>query len=441
MQPSSARRQCRAVPPIGVAILLTGLAVSAQTPTHSEADANASPRISALRKEVESGRRQAAQRFWQEVRKAGAPWVESIPGDGANSLVTFLWQGDSTTRNVAIFDGVAGFDATDRMTHLAGTDVWYKTYKVRDDARFAYNLSPNDSLDSFDNIKDDEAMKKRLAMFRTDPLNPRRCPSTFGELAAESSYVELSAAPPQPWNAPRADVPKGAVTATTFRSAILKNERKLWIYTPAGFSKSGAPYPLLALFDGDRNVKWVPAILDNLIARKRIPPMVAALVDNPSSAARNLELPCYPPFADFLALELVPYMRENFHAAADPAHTIAAGSSYGGLAAVFASLRHPEVFGNVVSLSGSFWWKPQNGGEAEWLTRQVADTPKLPLRFYLEVGLMEGYAMQIEANRRMRDVLAGQGYEIGYGEYDGGHSFLNWSGGTANGLLFLMGSK
>ena len=99
------------------------------------------------------------------------------------------------------------------------------------------------------------------------------------------------------------------------------------------------------------------------------------------------------------------------------------------------------MFGNVVSLSGSFWWKPQNGGEAEWLTRQVADAPKLPLRFYLEVGLMEGYAMQIEANRRMRDVLAGKGYEIGYGEYDGGHSFLNWSGGTGNGLLFLMGSK
>jgi enterochelin esterase-like enzyme len=422
-------------------LLLTAFAVFAQTPVHSEADVNASPRILALRKDVELRRRAAVDRFWQEVRKAGAPLVESIPGDGGNSLVTFLWQGDSKTRNVVIFDGVAGFDSKDRMTQLGGTDVWYKTYKVRNDARFAYNLSPNDPLDSFDDIKGDDAMKKRLAMFRADPLNPRRCPATFGELTAESSYVELSASPLQPWNAPRADVSKGAVIATTFHSAILKNERKLWIYIPSGFSKSGARYPVLALFDGDRNVKWVPAILDNLIAHKRIPPMVAALIDNPSSAARQLELPCYPPFADFLATELVPWVRENYHAAADPVRTIAAGSSYGGLAAVCAGLRHPEVFGNVLSLSGSFWWKPENGGEAEWLTRQVADSPKLPLRFYLEVGLMEGYPMQIAANRRMRDVLAAKGYKSGYNEYDGGHSFLNWSGGTANGLLFLMGQS
>lgn len=72
---------------------------------------------------------------------------------------------------------------------------------------------------------------------------------------------------------------------------------------------------------------------------------------------------------------------------------------------------------------------------------QVADSPKLPLRLYLEVGLMEGYPMQIAASRRMRDVLAAKGYATGYAEYDGGHSFLNWSGGTANGLVFLMGSR
>ncbi len=333
-------------------LLLTILAASAQTPTHSESDTNASPLIAALRKDVAASHHAALDQFWQQVRKTGAPLVESISGDHDNSLVTFLWQGDSKTRNVVIFDGVAGFDAKDRMTQLDGTNVWYKTYKVRNDARFAYNLSPNDTLDSFDNIKDDDAMKRRLAMFRTDPLNRRRCPATFGSLSAEASYVELPAAPPQPWNASRPDSAKGTVRVASFRSGILKNVRKLWIYTPAGFSRSAADYPLLVLFDGDRNVKWVPAILDNLIAQKRIPPTVAVLIDNPSTAARKLELPCYPPFGDFLATELVPWVRENYRATSDPARTIAAGSSYGGLAAVFAGLRHPEVFGNVLSISG-----------------------------------------------------------------------------------------
>jgi enterochelin esterase-like enzyme len=420
-------------------LLLTGIAVFAQTPAYSPMDASASPRISRLRQDVESGDRGAVDRFWQEVRKAGAPWVEKDPGDHRYSLVTFLWQGDSETRNVVLFDGVAGFDAKDRMTRLTGANVWYKTYRVRNDARFAYNLSPNDTLEPFDNIKDDGEMEKRLAMFRTDPLNRRRCPATFGALSAEASYVELPAAPRQAWKTPTARVPRGTVEATTFRSAILHNERRLWIYRPHASSTIGGRYPLLVLFDGDRNVKWIPAILDYLIARKQIPPMVAALIDNPSSAARRLELPCYQPFADFLAKELVPWLREHDRATSDPARTVVAGSSYGGLAALFAGLRYPDIFGNVISLSGSVWWKPADEKEPEWLVSQFAASPKLPQRFYLEVGLMEGYPSQIASNRHMRDVLTAKGYTAGYAEYDGGHSFLNWSGGMANGLLFLMG--
>jgi enterochelin esterase family protein len=54
---------------------------------------------------------------------------------------------------------------------------------------------------------------------------------------------------------------------------------------------------------------------------------------------------------------------------------------------------------------------------------------------------MEGYSMQIVPNRHMRDVLTAKGYPVRYREYAGGHSFLNWSGGTASGLLFLMGDQ
>jgi enterochelin esterase family protein len=119
--------------------------------------------------------------------------------------------------------------------------------------------------------------------------------------------------------------------------------------------------------------------------------------------------------------------------------TIVAGSSLGGLAAVYAGLGHPEVFGKVISLSGSFWWKPAASTEAEWLTNLVQRSPKLPLRFYLEVGLMESQSMQIETNRRMRDALIAKGYPVGYSEYDGGHSFLTWSSGMVNGLETLIG--
>src|SRR5262249_49184211 len=129
----------------------------------------------------------------------------------------------------------------------------------------------------------------------------------------------------------------------------------------------------------------------------------------------------------------------RYHVTRDPAKTVAAGSSYGGLAAGFAGLRYSRIFGNVLLLSGSFWWEPGQGEEAEWLGRQFITSPKVTLRFYFEVGLVEGYTLQIPSNRHMRDILTAKGYRVGYGEYNGGHSFLNWSNGTASGLEFLLG--
>jgi enterochelin esterase family protein len=162
--------------------------------------------------------------FWDAVHKSGAPLIEAAPGASGFSLVTFLWQGNDRTGNVVIFDGVAGFDAKDQMLHLDRSDVWYKTYRVRNDARFAYNLSPNGSLQSFEEVKGDEAMRSRLAMLKIDPLNPHRCPTTFGAYGAESSYVELSDAPPLVWNLPGEGIRRGEVTVTAIHSESLKRE-------------------------------------------------------------------------------------------------------------------------------------------------------------------------------------------------------------------------
>jgi enterochelin esterase-like enzyme len=419
-------------------LVLGVLRAAGQVPTYSAAGPDDSPAIAHLQKALATDNTAALKIFWAGVRKSGAPLIEAVPNENGFSFVTFLWRGDDQTRNVVIFDGVAAFDAKDRMLNLGHTDVWYKTYRVRNDARFAYNLSPNDSLQPFDDVKGDEAMRNRLAVLQVDPLNPHRCPTTFGAYGADSSYVQLPGAPPLLWNSPAQPGRKGKVAVATIQSGYLKGEKKLWVYTPAGFPKDGALYPLLVLFDGDRNVMWIPRILDILIAQKRIPPIVAIMTDESVPSARRTELPCNPQFANFLAKELVPWARKNYHATTKPERTVVAGSSFGGLAAVFAGLQHPDVFGNVISLSGSFWWKPDDDKKREWLTSLIEASPKVALRFYLEVGLMESYSMQVDENRHMRAVLAAKGYPLHYFEYDGGHSFLNWSGGMADGLQFIL---
>jgi enterochelin esterase family protein len=228
------------------------------------------------------------------------------------------------------------------------------------------------------------------------------------------------------------------------RSSILGNERRIWLYTPPSYAP-GDRHGLLILLDG-----WIythdiptPVILNNLLAAGRIGPTVALMVDSLDEKTRDRELACYPPFAAFLADELLPWARERYGTSTGQAHTIVGGSSYGGLAAAFAARARPDQFGKVLSQSGSFWWKPDDDHEYEWLTRQFVDGPLLPLQFYLSVGRQEASARirpnQLIASRHLRDVLRAKGYLVHYQETDGRHDHPSWRGTLADGILALVG--
>ena len=79
----------------------------------------------------------------------------------------------------------------------------------------------------------------------------------------------------------------------------------------------------------------------------------------------------------------------------DPAQTVIGGASLGGLASTFTAINHPKVFGKVLSQSGSYWW-PDIDKDGEWLTRKVAELPRQPIEFFLEVGRMEGADVLVE---------------------------------------------
>ena len=408
--------------------LLTIGVLSSQTPAPQRPFFAANPsdslRIAQLKQAVDSGNRTAALvSFWEEVRKNGAPLIEPIPGEPQYSWVTFLWQAKENTTNVVVIDGVAsavggGDAAKSMMSQMPKTDLWYRTYKVRNDAAFTYWLSPNDSMEWL------ITTEPRNSKPQADPLNPHQL--------GPQSYVEL---PDAPASAKIALPLSGKVERTTLTSSILKNSRDVWVYTPPGYQPSEETYPLLVVMDGGAYNSMVPlpVILDNLIAEKRIPPLVAILVGNVN---RTVELSCYGPFSDFLATELVPWTRTNYHATADPGRTIIGGSSLGGLAAAFAGFQHPEVFGNVLSQSGSNWWKPVQDVEPEWLARQFASAPKRAIRISMSVGLME-VPQQLDTNRHLRDVLSAKGYFVDYAEFNGNHSYLNWRADFSNRLIGL----
>jgi enterochelin esterase family protein len=222
----------------------------------------------------------------------------------------------------------------------------------------------------------------------------------------------------------------------TVVSATTGNEHTAWVYVPPGF-RASTGYPLIVVMDGREFTTVIPgpAILDTLIARGRLRPLVAVFVD--TSFARSAQLSCSRPFSDLLATELVPWMRATYGAGANARETAVGGSSLGGLAAACAAIAHPDVFGNVLSQSGSYWWTSDT--ETEWLTRQVRLAPALPLRVFLEVGAME-IPDQLETNRRFRDALRANGATLDYRQFNGNHHYLPWRAGFADGLVALFGT-
>jgi enterochelin esterase family protein len=322
------------------------------------------------------------------------------------------------------------------MHRLGRTDLWYKTMRLPAGSRFGYQLSPNDTLTRAPNAQ-------RYATAQADPLNPRRQPMDPNLTKYEVlSEAELPGAAPQPWSDRRAGVAAGS----------LKNYqvsgRDVTVYTPPGYRKDGPVYPALLLFDGKTYLRDVPApvILDNLIAEKKIAPMVAVLIEA-TPDRRGDEFFGNVRYAEFVAKELMPWAAREYHIAAASNQNIIGGLSAGGFAAAFIALQQPTAFGKVLCQSGAFWWSPKvdQGEERNSLARDYASAPRHNLKFFLEAGLFEndvvGVGGQIlEHNRHLRDVLRAKGYEVHYQEYPGGHERFNWRGSLADGLLKLAGN-
>ena len=418
---------------------------------------SSSPRLLALKERLTSGDRTALDKFWKEISSQGAPIIEPAPDNDREVLVTILWRAKEETRNVFVFR--IG-DISKSMTRLLDTDLWCKTFRLQKGARFIYQLGVN-----LPDPKEWRGPQQFADVLRTDPFNPLQFTEHYNEFnpfeGNSYSAVELPSAEPQGWNAVRRNVPAGRVQRDKFTSKLLGNERPIWIYTPPGFSVNKRPYGLLVLHDGGQYVNTVrlPTILDNLTAAGLIPPLVAVMVENPR---RFRELSCNPTYADFLAQEIVPWARANYHATDRPEQTIIGGTSLGGLQAVCEGLKHSEVFGNVLSQSGDFRWMPDNEKEWEWLSRQFANSPHLPLRFSFEAGLLEGTQWWrslpqppapdgsanplpqptiLAANRNLRDTLQSKGYSVHYTEFNGNHGLFNWRGTLASHLIALVGIK
>jgi metallo-beta-lactamase class B len=153
--------------------------------------------------------------------------------------------------------------------------------------------------------------------------------------------------------------------------------RRVWLYLPPGYAAArGRRYPVLYLQDG-QNVfdeatsfsgEWgVDETLNQLaVSGQRVAECIVVAVDN--GGERRLDE--YSPwpnteykkggegdqYTDFLAHTLKPYIDAHYRTRPDAAHTAVAGSSMGGLIALYAGLKYPQIFGRVGVFSPAIWF-------------------------------------------------------------------------------------
>ncbi|MCM1369205.1 MAG: alpha/beta hydrolase-fold protein [Candidatus Amulumruptor caecigallinarius] len=242
------------------------------------------------------------------------------------------------------------------------------------------------------------------------------------------------------------DVPHGSVSKMWYHSPGLGMDRRLTVYTPAGYENSGKDYPVLYLLHGmggDEN-SWselgrATQILDNLIASGKAEPMIvvmtngnAALQAAPGESSLGFVVPTTKlpktmdgSFEKYFP-EVVDFIDTNFRTVKDKEGRAIAGLSMGGFHSANISMQYPDLFDYIGLFSAAVrlgQFAAREGGYGnleEQLKTQFAAAPKL---YWIAIGNKD---FLYDNNVEYRKLLDSKGYPYTYRESDGGHVWKNW---------------
>lgn len=242
----------------------------------------------------------------------------------------------------------------------------------------------------------------------------------------------------------RRDVPRGTVTRGRIDLGWLAappQRRRAAFYLPSDPDGDGdeairRALPLLLVLDGIDYLRRgkLARILDALIADRRMAPVAAVFLDNSGEtrvaeyAANDLTLAALADVAVPAAMEQLGIAAQQVPGGRGRATIL--GSSLGGLMALHAGVRRPDVFGSVIAQSTSAMLEdiPMDGSTlpAIRLTTLalLEATEPPPIRLWLDVGDLEGLA---PSNDRLAAMLTERGLDLRYRRYPGGHDHTSWA--------------
>jgi enterochelin esterase family protein len=258
-------------------------------------------------------------------------------------------------------------------------------------------------------------------------------------------------------------VPHGAVAAVTYYSTALKTFRRMHVYTPPGYERNSAKYPVFYLLHGagDSDHSWSSVgragfILDNLIAARKAKPMLVVMpaghTRRGAAAGGAIGRSATEEFVSDFVSDVMPYVEKNYRVQTGRANTAIAGLSMGGNHALQVGIPHLDKFAYLgVYSSGLLGAFPGLGGRGgrgaaapatpaaapapppqqtadEWAKQHAASLDNAALKkglklFWFAIGKDD---FLLTTNNATVEFFTKHGFAPVVKETDGGHTWINW---------------
>jgi len=342
--------------------------------------------------------------------------VPLVEGD----RVTFVFRAEADAVNLRHW--IFGLPSSQPFERVEGTGLWHLTIDLPERSRVEYKI---------ERVRGDEHV------WLMDPLNPRVAHDPYG--ANSVCYGRGYVTPP--WVQPDEEARPGSLEAVSVPSRVFGEKREIQVYLPARF-RTRRRYPLLIVHDGHDYMRFasLKTVLDNLIHRLEIAPLIVALTHSPD---RLNEYAADPRQADFLADELVPTLTARYPLIDRPDARVVMGASFGAVASLSSAWRRPGFYGGLLLQSGSFAFsdigKHGRGPALDPVARFVnafREDPRQPgSKVFVSCGIYESL---IYENRSLVPVLQQAQLALRYVEARDGHNWENWRDRLRESLSWLF---
>ena len=240
-------------------------------------------------------------------------------------------------------------------------------------------------------------------------------------------------------------VPHGTVSRIWYDSAALGLERRMTVYTPAGYETSGKRYPVLYLLHGmgGDEEAWISLgrtaqILDNLIAQGKAKPMIVVMPNGnasqeaaPGESSRGMvpptmQLPKTMEGSYEQAFpEIVKFIDKNYRTIKSKSGRAIAGLSMGGFHSLHISKQYPDMFNYIGLFSAAIMPNKEVSSPIyeNMEGKLKVQFDKNPALYWIAIGKTD---FLYKANEEYRKLLDEKGYKYTYYESDEGHIWKNW---------------